>query len=226
MGQAISPVLPFGVGVALSPLATIAVVLMFATPRGRANGAAFLAAWTLAIALLATVVLLVADLADADDDGGPAPWVTGLKLVLGLLLLLVAARQWRRRPRGGAAPELPGWMQSIASLTAPRAAGMAVLLAVVKPKNLLLTIGAGVEVAQTGAGPSEQAVALAVFVLLGALAPGIPVAIHVLLPAERAATALGAMRAWLVRENTTIIAVLCVLIAAKLIADAVGTLLG
>ena len=48
---------------------------------------------------------------------------------------------------------------------------MAVLLAAVKPKNLLLTVGAAVAVAETGVSTSAQVGALAVFVLRGRSAP-------------------------------------------------------
>ncbi len=43
---------------------------------------------------------------------------------------------------------------------------------------------------------------------------------------RRGAGILADLRHWLVRENTTIIAVLCLVIAAKLIGDAVSTLAG
>ena len=111
-------------------------------------------------------------------------------------------------------------MQKVDGLTTPRAAGMAVLLAAVKPKNLLLTIGAAVAIAELGVSASAQAGALAVFVFLGTLAPGIPLAISLLMR-ERGAAILAEVRSWMVRENTTIVAVLCLVFAAKLLGDAV-----
>ena len=128
MGQAIGQILAFGIGVALSPVAIIAVVLMLATPKGRMNGSAFLAGWVLGLAVVGTLVLLAADDADASENGAPADWVGILKIVLGVLLLLIAARQWRGRPRGDVEPELPAWMEQLATLTPPKAAGLAVLL--------------------------------------------------------------------------------------------------
>ncbi len=116
-------------------------------------------------------------------------------------------------------------MRQLDGITPARSAGLAVLLASVKPKNLLLTIGAAVAIAQTGAEPGGQAVALAVFVVLGALGPGVPVAIHALMR-ERGPEILTDMRRWMVRENDTIIAVLCLVLAAKLIGDGVGALVG
>ena len=223
MGQAIGEVLAFGVGVALSPLAVIAVVVMLDAQPGRAGPAAFLAAWAGGLATVGTVAVLLADGADAGDGGGPATWVSVLKVVLALLLLVVAARQWRARPAAGEQPELPAWMSRLDGITPARSARLALLFACVKPKNLLLTIGAALAIAQTGAGSAAQAVALAVFVLLGSLAPGVPVAIHVAMR-ERGAATLAAMRTWMERENTTIIVVLCLVLAAKLAGDGLSAL--
>src|SRR3954470_21348364 len=104
MADAIGQVLTLAVGVSLSPVPIIAVVLMLGTPAGRRNGPAFLAGWVLGLAVVATIVLLVAGGAGANDGGEPATWVDVLKLALGALLLLLAARQWRggpaRRRRG------------------------------------------------------------------------------------------------------------------------------
>src|ERR1700709_875936 len=104
MGQAIGQVLSFGVGVSLSPIPIVGVVLMLGTPRARANGLAFLAGWIGGLAVVGTVVLVVASGAEAGVQGQPADWVNVLKLVLGVLLLAVAAKQWRGRPRAGDSP--------------------------------------------------------------------------------------------------------------------------
>ena len=96
---------------------------------------------------------------------------------------------------------------------------MAMLLAAAKPKNLLLTIGAAIAVAELGVSASAQAGALAVFVFLGTLAPGIPLAISLLMR-ERGTAILAGVRSWMVRENATIVVVLCLVFAAKLLGDA------
>jgi threonine/homoserine/homoserine lactone efflux protein len=223
MGQAIGQVLAFGVGVALSPIPIIAVVLMLATPRGRANGPAFLAGWVLGLALVGTIVLLAASGAEASENGGPTEGLSIVKLALGVVLLLVAARQWRGRPQGDNDPELPKWMRAIDTFTPVRAGGIAFALSAVNPKNLLLTVAAGAAIAQTGAGTGDQAVALAVFVLLGTLGPGIPVGIYFLMR-SRASAILESLRGWMARENATIMAVLCLIIGAKLIGDAISGL--
>jgi len=223
MGQAIGQVLSFGIGVALSPVPIIAVVLMLATPKGRVNGPAFLAGWIASLAAVGTIVLLISSGASASSDGAPATWVSILKIILGLLLSLLAIKQWRGRPRGDAEPELPAWMKTIDTFGAVKSAGMAVLLSAINPKNLLLTVGAAAAIAQTGTSTASQAVALAVFVLLGTLGVGAPVAIYYLM-GERASKVLGDLHDWMARENATIMAVICLIIGAKLIGDAITAL--
>jgi threonine/homoserine/homoserine lactone efflux protein len=225
VGEAIGQVLSFGVGVALSPVPIIAVVLLLATPHGRVNGPAFIAGWIFGLAAAGTILLFAASGAEASSSGSPEEWVSIVRIVLGVLLLGLAAREWRGRPRGDAGPELPKWMKAIDTFNAPKAAGIGVLLSALNPKNLILTVGAAAAIAQTGVSTGDQAVALAVFVALATLGPGIPVGIFFLMR-DRAADILESLRGWMARENTTIMAVLCLIIGAKLIGDAISALSG
>ena len=158
--------------------------------------------------------LLLADGAGASDAGGPADWVVVVQIVLALLVVVLAVSQWRGRLRDGVASEMPLWMRKVDGLTARQAVGMAIFLASAKPKNLLLTVGAAVAIAELGASAGAQAAALAVFVLLGTLAPAAPLAMSLLLR-DRSAAVLGGLREWMVRENATIVAVLCRVFAAE-----------
>jgi len=223
LGDAIGSVLSFAVGVTLSPVPIIGVVLMLGTPRARPNGAAFVAGWVAGLSAVGTVVLLVSGGADASTSGQPADWVDWLKLVLGLALLLVAVKQWRARPSEGEEAALPGWMQAIDTFTPPKAGGLAVLLSAVNPKNLLMIVGAATAIAQTGASTGDQAVALATFVLVGTLGPGAPVALYFAL-GERSKPMLDHLKHWMSTHNAAIMAVLCLVIGAKLIGDAISGL--
>jgi threonine/homoserine/homoserine lactone efflux protein len=223
MSEAIGQVLSFGVGVALSPVPIIAVVLMLGTPRARTNGPGFVLGWVIGLAVAGAVILLVSSAANASDDGDPATWVGVLKLVLGVLLLLVAARTWQVRPRGDREAELPKWMQTIDRFTASRAIGFGALLSGVNPKNLVLTVGAAAAIAQTGVPAGEQAVALAVFIVVATLGPGIPVGIYFLM-GDRAERLLEDVKVWMAAHNAAIMAVLCLIIALKLIGDGISAL--
>lgn len=223
MGEAIGEVLPLALGVALSPMPIVAVVLMLVTRQARVNGPAFVLGWLVGLAAVGALVLAVAAPADASEEGDPATWVGVLTLVLGALLLLVALRQWRGRPRGDEEPDPPKWMGAIEGFTPVKAAGTGVLLSAVNPKNLLLAVGAAVAIAQTGVPGGEQAVAYAVFALIGTIGVGAPVVLYFAL-GDRAPGLLESLRSWMARNNAVIMAVLLVVLGAKLVGDGIAAL--
>jgi threonine/homoserine/homoserine lactone efflux protein len=223
VAEAIGQVLSLAVGVSLSPVPIIAVVLMLGTPAGRRNGPAFLVGWVVGLAVVGTIVLVVAGGAGASENNEPATWVDVLKLVLGALLVLMAARQWRGRPRGDEAAVFPKWMQTIDHFTAGRSVAMGVALSAINPKNLLLTVAAAASVAQAGVSTGDEIVAMAVFVAVGTLGPGIPVAIYFGM-GKRAAHLLDDLKAWMGAHNAAIMAVLLLVIGAKLIGDGISGL--
>jgi threonine/homoserine/homoserine lactone efflux protein len=218
MNEAIGQVLSLGVGVAVSPVPIIAIVLMLSTPRARSNGPAFLIGWMVGLALAGTIVLVIAGAADASENGEPATWVSYLKVLLGLLLLLFVVRQWHSRD---AQKDTPKWMQAIDTFTPVKAAGVAVVLAAVNPKNLLLTVAAATAIAQSDIDGSQEAIALAVFVVIGTLGVGAPLAVYFAL-GRRSAEVLERLKSWMSANNAAIMAVLLLVIGAKLVGDGIS----
>jgi threonine/homoserine/homoserine lactone efflux protein len=223
MGQAIGSTLPLAVGVALSPIPIIAVVLMLTSRRARSNGPAFVIGWLIGLAVVGAIVLSLAGPAGASKSGSPATWVSWVKVVLGAALLLVAVRQFRGRPKDSDEAALPKWMASIDSMKPLTVLGLAALLGGVNPKNLLLAVSAGASIAQTGISGGEQAIAYAVFALIGTIGVGTPVVVYFAM-GERSAKMLAALKDWMGRHNAVIMSVLCLIIGVKLIGDAIGGL--
>ena len=223
MGAAIGDVLGLAAGVAVSPLPIVAMILVLATPRGRVNGSLFGIGWLAGLSILGTVVLLLAGPADPSDDGTPAAWTGWLKLLLGVLALLLAARQWRGRPTEGAAPELPRWMAGLDKLKAGGALGLGALLSGVNPKNAGLTIAAAATIAGAGLAGGEQAVTLAVFVVIGSAGVLAPLIVY-LMAGERAARTLDAWKTWSGDHNAAIMAVLFLVFGFKLVGDGIAVL--
>jgi threonine/homoserine/homoserine lactone efflux protein len=219
MGEAIGEMLPFAVGVAISPMPIVAVVLMLVTAKGRVNGPVFLSGWLGGIAAVGAILLLVASGGDASGNGKPAAWLDWVKLVLGILLLLVALRQWRARPSEDDEPAAPKWMAALDDFTPIKAAGAGTLLSAVNPKNLLLIVAGAAPIAQTGISAGEQAVALAVFVVIASVGVGTPVFLYFAL-GDRSRATLERLKTWMARNNTVIMAVLLLVIGVKLIGDA------
>jgi threonine/homoserine/homoserine lactone efflux protein len=221
VGDVVGQTLPIAVGIAVSPLPIVAVVLMLATPRGRVDGPAFVVAWIVGLAAVGVVVIAAfGDRAEADSGGTPHG-VSALKLALGILLLALALRQWRGRPRGGEAAELPRWMRALDTFGPVKALGAGVALSVLNPKNLLLAIGGATVIAQAGLPAGEEAGALAIFVAVATIGVAIPVVLSFAM-GDRSRRALDEMRDWLARNNAVIMAVLLLVIGAKLVGDAIS----
>ncbi len=221
MGDAIGQILSLAVLVAISPVPIIGIVLMLATPRARSNGPAFIVGWIAGLSVVGATVLLISSGADASDNGAPAEWVNVLKLALGTLAVVLAAKQWHQRPRAGAEPEMPAWIEAVDRFTPGRAARLGVLLSAANPKNLLLVVAAATTIAQTGTSTGAQIAALAVFVLIGTLGAGLPVLLYFAI-GERSRTILDELKAWMSTHGTAIMAVLFLVIGAKLIGDAIS----
>ena len=223
MGRGISEVLPFAVGVAISPVPIIAVILMLFSKRARVNGPLFLLGWVLALAVVAGVAYALADQGNVATSSGASDVVSWSKIVFGILFLLLAARQWRSRPAPGSEPEMPKWMAGVDALSPGKALGLGVLLAGVNPKNLLLTLAAATGLAQLGLSTNEAIVSLIVFVVVASVTIAGPVAYH-RFGGEHARGALDELKGWLALHNPAVMAVLFVVFGVDLIAKGIPPL--
>jgi hypothetical protein len=77
-----------------------------------------------------------------------------------------------------------------------RALGGGAVLAGANPKNLLLAVGGAAAIAQTGIPASQQAVAYAVFALIGTLGVGAPVGICFAMGSGRPSCWVGSRTGW------------------------------
>jgi hypothetical protein len=220
MGEAIGQLLPFAVGVAVSPMPIVAVVLMLVTPRARTNGPAFLAGWIAGVGVGGAILLAIAGPANANDDGEPADWTHWLKLLLGLGLVLVAARQWRGRPHEGDEVATPKWMGALDHFTPVKAAAAGIVLSIANPKNLLLILGGVAALAQLGLGAGDETVSWIVFTVIASIGVAVPVVISVAM-GDRATAVLDELKTWMARNNAAVMAVLCLIIGVKLVGDAI-----
>lgn len=223
MGKGISEVLTFAVGVAISPVPIIAVILMLFSRRARVNGPVFLLGWVLALATVSGVVYAIAQSSNPSTSNSASDTISWGKIVLGVLLLLLAVRQWRSRPTPGTEPEMPKWMAGIDALTWQKSLGLGLLLAGANPKNLILTLGAATGLAQLGLSTSDVVVSLIVFVVVASLTIAGPVAYY-LLGGEQAKTRLDELKDWLRVHNAAMMAVLFLVFGVDLIAKGVAPL--
>lgn len=219
MGSAIGQVLGFAVGVAISPIPIIAVVLMLFSSRAVSNGVAFVVGWLVGLAAVSAIVLAIG-LEGSDGGDGGGGWV---KAVVGLVFLFLAVAQWRKRPAVGEEPAMPAWMASVDQFTSARAFGLAVLLSGVNPKNLGLTVAAASSIGAVELSSGEEAVVVAVYVLLASCTLLVPV-VGYLAARDRMAPVLDELKGWLIANNATVMAVLFAVLGAKVLGDGIALL--
>ena len=110
-----------GLGIALEPFPLIAFLLILSSEKGTRKGLAFILGW---LACLVVVVLLTGGKPPAPSTA-PSTAVLAIKLALGVVLILYAVRQQRRR---GRPRKPPAWMARLDQASVWAAAGLAAFL--------------------------------------------------------------------------------------------------
>lgn len=98
---------------------------------------------------------------------------------------------------------------------------MGVLLSAVNPKNLILTAAAAASIAQAGLADGDAYLALGVFVVLASSSVAGAIAYRTF-GGESAHARLEDLRGWLGRNNAAVMAVILLLLGAKLLGDGLG----
>ena len=222
MGAAIGEVLSPAVAVAISPLPISALILMLFSERAGINSLVFLVGWIAGLTAIGAVVLAFGS-ASTSAGGGASTGSGVVRLAIGVLFVGMAARSWRRRPAAGDEPQMPSWMETIDRFSAVKSFGVAIVLTVANPKNLGLTIAAASAIAAAELGTGEEIGAFAVFLAIACSTVAGPV-IYFALARDRATITLDRLKAWLIANNNVVMAVLLIVIGAKLIGDGVSIL--
>ena len=223
MGQAIGEMLAMAVAVAISPVPIIAVVMLLVGPGGKLKGVAYAIGSGTSTAIVGGILVAVGVGAGASSDGGPSTGVSVFKLVLGVLLLGLAAKQWRGRPLTREEAVMPSWMGALDAFSPVKAFATGVVLNVFNPKNLLFIVAGAATVASAGASSGEEAVAWAVFTVIATIGVATPVVI-VFVMGDRSTEPLGRLKTWMARYSGVIMAVILLLIGVKLLGDAIAGL--
>lgn len=219
MGTVIGDVLPLAVGVAISPIPIVAAILMLLSKHAGGASTGFGLGWVAGILGVTGIVVLLAGTIDTSRTADPSPAVGWVKIVLGALLLVLAAKQWRSR----ADTSTPKWMRAIDQLTMPRAAGLGFALAAINPKNLLLCASAGVAIGTGDLSAGGDVVAVLVFTVLAASTVLIPV-IGYAVAADRLRGTLDSLKNWLQANNHAVMAIVLVVMGAVVIGKGLGGL--
>jgi uncharacterized membrane protein len=217
VGAAVGQLLPFGVGVAISPIPIIAVILMLMSRHAAASGLAFAVGWAAGVTLVTVVALLVTEESSDGKATSNSTAAAVAQLILGIGFLVFAVVQWRMRGKVGAQPK---WMTALERVDPVKAAGLGVVMGGANPKNLLLSISAGVAIGTRAFAVAGQVVAVAIFVVLASSTIVGPVAYY-LVDSARARVTLQSWRSWLATNNAAVLAVLLLVLGVSQIGRAI-----
>jgi len=198
MAEVLGDVLGFAIGIAVSPVPIAAVILMLFASKARVTGPSFLIGWLIGITFVVTVVLFVPGL--GGDSGEPSTTTGVIKGILGLLLL-------------------------VDTMGSGGAFGLAILLTVLNPKNLLLAAAAGAAIGAAELNTGETVLAVVAFTVIASVTIVIPV-IGYLIAGDRIQSSLDNTKEWMVHNNTAVMSVLFLIFGVILVGDAVGIIWG
>jgi hypothetical protein len=220
MGGAIGEVLGSAVGVAISPVPIIALILMLFSRAAVRNSVAFLVGWLLGLTGISVGVLVIGL---EGGGGGEAGGAGVVKILVGVVFLVLAVKQWRGRPAEGAEPQLPPWMATIGELSASAAFGLGLLLTVANPKNLGLAIVAATKIGAADLTPAEELLTVLVFVLLASVSVIAPVGAR-FVARDRTDRALDTAKTWLVGHRASVMTVLLLVLGASVLGDGIAAI--
>jgi threonine/homoserine/homoserine lactone efflux protein len=210
--------LPLAAAIAASPFAIGPALLVLLGERPRAKASRFVLGWLVGVAVVTTLAALLAELVESSDE--PAAWTSWVRVLLGVVLVALAVRQWTRRAD---ATGEAGWLQSVTQASPAEAARLGLLLSALNPKVAVIAGAAGVTIGRAVPQP-PMAVAWSVgFAALASVTVAAPLLAHlvagdrVLAPVRRAAD-------WLARHEAAVVAAVLAVIGVVLLVTGVTEL--
>jgi threonine/homoserine/homoserine lactone efflux protein len=119
---------------------------------------------------------------------------------------------------------MPKWMTGVDTMGGGSAFGLALLLTVANPKNLVLAAAAGAEIGAAQLDTGQTVLAVAAFTVVASMTIAIPV-IGYLIAGDRIQPALDSTKNWMIRNNTAVMSVLLLVFGVILVGDAISILL-
>jgi Sap, sulfolipid-1-addressing protein len=223
MVTASGELLPLAVAIAISITTMITTVLMLLSPNARSRTVGLLVGCVVGVGGAVALFALLAGLLPTQDSGGSSLVAAVINMVVGVLLVVLALRQWRGRHARGDRAELPKWMTEVDSMMPSTALALGLLLSAVVPKNMLLALSAGVIVGEAGLSVGEASVVIVVFTAIATSTVAVPVVAHLVAPA-RMRGPFERLREWLVENNVTIMVLVLLLIGVVMIGNSIASL--
>jgi threonine/homoserine/homoserine lactone efflux protein len=220
MESLIASIMPHAVGAALSPLPIAALIFLLLSKRPHSNSLGFLIGWMLALLINVGVFMFLFD--NQPSVGQNKNQISQLlQIGFGLILLVLAIKQWKNRPKLGEEPKMPKWMSTIEDFSPLKSFMIAFMLVTVNAKNTVLDISAGVMIAQKATSLEESLMAILAFTIVASFTIAVPVLVYFIM-GEKLNTDLNKLKTWFLYNNATILFVLFLILGVNLISKGLG----
>ena len=217
--------IPVAVGLAmLGVMPMIAAVVLMSSDNGAGKAWAFTSGYYLA--LVAVTLLLVAIGQQVDQGQSESTISTTdsvIQIVLGIVLLALSYRNFRKRDPGSTNDSSPGWLKKVDKVSVPTAFGLGFTAGAVNPKNLALIPGAAITIIAADLTTVGIISTSALFALVGTCGVAIPLLIP-LVAGDRKDELLASLRDWLTRNTAVIMMVLLFILGWILIGRGISGL--
>lgn len=199
--------LPLILGATLAPIYPIIVLLLLQSERGLVKAIA-LVMGTVVVRLLQGVLfgLILAPAVDAESEAGLQLIGPTLLTVVGILLLVMGVKKWRKESTEEDGDNPPKWMSALTDMTAPKAFGGGMLLILLAVKQWVFTLSA-ISVIQEAQPGTRAGISLYLLYALATQALVLPPIVAFAVAPQRSAAPLNWAQGWLQRHNRVIVMV-------------------
>lgn len=194
-------------GGSIAPPLLLLTILFLGSERPLPNATALALGYFAICAVMGVVGLTLFD--GAESAANTVGRVIGV--TVGALLIVLGLRNLLNAPDPDAQP--PGWMESVKSMSPPRAFGFGVALFPLQVKNLAIFVACLNLIVASSLSPRGSAAALGLVLVIFAIPVLVLIGLYASVP-QRSSDVLGSLRRWMERNNRAITVVLCFLFGA------------
>ncbi|MER7604781.1 GAP family protein [Nocardioides sp. NPDC127503] len=231
MWELVGQLLPEMVGLAVTPAAIVACLLLLGSSYPFRNVVALAVPFLAVYGVLSIIALVAGRAADA-ASGDPSTTRGWMSVVAGGIFLTVAAMSWLRRPAGRPAARAthrattaePGWVSQLRDPSVRLVLVAGLLLAIVNPNVAILASGLGI-VVTADVGLGAQVVGIALLLAASMIDFIVPVLVFVA-AGERGRGWLRSATRWLLAHNHVIGIVVLVAFGVLFVGRGLGQVIG
>jgi len=204
-----------GLAITLEPVPLTAFILVLASKGGVRKGAAFIFGWLLSIAVVMAVTVLMTGNKPPKPSTAPSLAALAVKIALGVVLVIIGVRQYRKIGQPKKPKKQPKWQTGIDNMSPWYAMGFAPL---VQPWALIAAGAADIVEAKLSGWQSYLALFLFALISTGAY---LAMEIYAAFRPEQGQRLLASLRTWLDTHTDQVVVVVSLALGFWLIGKSV-----